>query len=99
MSKYTIGIMSETWDVEAPNVDVAVMALRIWGGYPTIPIANYSGDEQSKFMNLLGATDETVKIVDKFVSKNKDAIRKSIGDSLAVKKFAKPPQPIDRTKE
>jgi hypothetical protein len=85
MSKYTIGIMSETWDVEAPSVDIAVMALRIWGCYPTIPIVNYSGDEQSKFMNLLGATDETVKIVDEFVDKNKDVIRKAIHDIRAAK--------------
>lgn len=83
MSKYRIGIMSETWDVEAPSVDVAVMALRIWGGYPTIPIANYSGEEQSKFMNLLGATDETTKIVDEFVTENKDDIRNAIKASLA----------------
>lgn len=75
--------MSETWDVEAPSVDVAVMALRIWGGYPTIPIANYSGEEQSKFMNLLGATDETTKIVDEFVTENKDDIRNAIKASLA----------------
>ncbi len=81
--KYTIGIMSETWDVEAPNVDVAVMALRIWGGYPTIPIVNYSSDEQSKFMNLLGATNKTVKIVNEFVSENREQIRKAIGTSLA----------------
>ena len=85
MSKYKIGIMSETWNVEASNVDVAVMALRIWGEYPTIPIANYSSDEQSKFMNLLGATDKTAEVVGEFIKANKDDIKSAINSLKSAK--------------
>lgn len=72
--------MSETWSVEASNVDVAVMALRIWGQYPTIPIVNYTSDEQSKFMNLLGATEETTEVVGEFIKNNRGALREAINN-------------------
>jgi hypothetical protein len=70
--------MSNVWEVEASNVDIAVLALRLWGGYSEIPIVNYSGEEQSKFMNLLGATEKTAEVVGRFIADNKEAIRNSI---------------------
>ena len=78
MSKYKLGIMSNVWEVEAPDVDTAVVALRLWGEYATIPIANYSDGNQSKFMNLLGATDQELQPLRDFIKGNTQNIKKTI---------------------
>jgi hypothetical protein len=76
MKKFRLGIMGLVWNVEAESLDVAVIALRVWGPYPTIPIVCYSEEKQSKFGNLLGASDEFFEsVVNPFLESNKKAIK------------------------
>lgn len=48
LKTYYLGIISSAWTIKAPNIDVAMVALRLL--HPTdAPIACYNSDEQARF--------------------------------------------------
>jgi hypothetical protein len=52
MNKYKLGIMSSTWWITAPTLDIAVVTLRL-ATETTAPIVCYSTNEQSTFMHMV----------------------------------------------
>lgn len=77
MNKYKLGIMSSTWEIEAPNVDVATCALYLHT-QSGAPIACYLPEgEKSKFSVMLGDDKKKMREFQLFMDENQKEIREA----------------------
>lgn len=78
MSRYEIGAMSSRWAIEAPNLDVAIVTLRIYLRSP-IPIVCYNTPMQSRFMMTDNFSEDTfTKFVDEHVAEIRAAYKSMV---------------------
>lgn len=69
--KYSIGIMSSKWNVEAPNLDIAIVTVRL-SQKTTAPVVCYNSKDQSNFSSVDWYTNAEFE---KFCDENVDEIR------------------------
>jgi hypothetical protein len=77
MKKFILGIMSNEYEVEAINVDIAVCAVAI-KTQTMAPIAIYLPDEKSVFSLGMMMNSKELDIFDKFIGENIEEIKKSL---------------------
>ena len=71
MKKYKLGIMTNCWTVEATNLDIAVVVIRLFT-QSSVPVAIYSPEEESQFSFV---DDKSAKNLESFLLENKVSIK------------------------
>lgn len=75
LKKYKVGVMSNVWEIEAENADIAVASTMIWL-QSGAPVAIYDSEETSQFQ--AGEFGADVKALENFIEDNKSSIKEAI---------------------